>query len=58
MVVLLCTSAPVATMITQMAQIYDKDARYASVINVMSVIFCIATMPLMIMLYEFLYHHL
>ena len=58
MVVLLCTSAPVATMITQMAQIYDKDARYASVINVMSVIFCIATMPLMIMLSEFLYHHL
>ena len=45
-------------MITQMAQIYDKDARYASVINVMSVIFCIATMPLMIMFYEFLYHHL
>lgn len=52
LVVLLSTSAPAAVMITQMAQIYDMDSKYASVINVMSVIFCIATMPLMVLLYE------
>lgn len=52
LVVLLATSAPAAVMITQLAQIYDKDAKYASVINVMSVIFCIVTMPLMVLLYE------
>lgn len=52
MVVLLATSAPAAVMVTQLAQIHGRDARYASVINVMSVIFCIVTMPLMVLLYE------
>lgn len=52
MVVLLATSAPAAVMVTQLAQIYGRDSRYASVINVMSVIFCIVTMPLMVLLYE------
>ena len=52
LIVLLATAAPGATMITQLAQIYDKDSRYASVINVMSVIFCIFTMPLMTLFYE------
>ena len=41
-------------MVTQLAQIYDADAKYASVINVMSIIFCIITMPLMVMLYDML----
>jgi len=41
-------------MITQLAQIYGKDSRYASVINVMSVIFCIITMPVMVLSYEML----
>ncbi len=52
LVVLLATSAPAAVMVTQLAQIHGRDARYASVINVMSVIFCIVTMPLMVILYE------
>ncbi len=52
MIVLLAVSAPAATMVTQLAQIYDKDSGYASVINVMSVVFCIITMPLMVLLYE------
>ncbi len=42
-------------MITQLAQIHNKDVKYASVINVMSVIFCIVTMPLLTMLYEVFY---
>lgn len=52
MIVLLATAAPAAAMITQLAQIHNKDVKYASVINVMSVIFCIITMPLLTMLYE------
>ncbi len=52
MTVLLASSAPTATMVTQLAQIYDKDSKYASVINVMSVVFCIITMPVMVLLYE------
>lgn len=52
MVVILAASAPVAVMVTQLAQIHDRDAAYASVINVMSVIFCIVTMPLMVLFYE------
>ena len=55
MIVLLATAAPAAAMITQLAQLYNKDVKYASVINVMSVIFCIVTMPVMVMLYEMFY---
>lgn len=56
MIILLAAAAPSGAMITQLAQIYNRDSRYASVINVMSVIFCILTMPLMTLLYETLYH--
>ena len=52
LVVFLATCAPAAAMVTQLAQIYDKDSKYASVINVMSIVFCIITMPLMVMIYE------
>ena len=45
-------AAPAGAIITQLAQIYNKDSMYASVINVMSVVFCIITMPLMTLLYE------
>ena len=54
MIVLIATAAPAAAMVTQLAQIYEKDSRYASVINVMSVICCIITMPLMVLIYEML----
>ena len=53
-ILMIATSAPAAAMITQLAQIYGKDSRYASVINVMSVIFCIITMPVMVLSYEML----
>lgn len=52
LVVFLATCAPAAAMVTQMAQIYNKDSMYASVINVMSIVFCIVTMPVMVMVYE------
>lgn len=57
MIVLIATAAP-AFMVTQLAQIYDKDVQYASVINVMSVVFCIVTMPFMVLLYETLFQML
>lgn len=52
LVVFLATSAPAAAMVTQLAQIYDRDSQYASVINVMSIVFCIVTMPAMVIVYE------
>lgn len=55
LVVLWATIAPAAAMITQIAQIYNRDVQYASVINVMSVVFCIVTMPLITLLYEFMF---
>ena len=58
MIVLIAVAAPVAAMITQLAQVYDQDVRYASVINVMSVVFCIITMPLTVLLYEMMIYAL
>lgn len=52
LVVLLAASAPVAATVTQMAQVFDGDAVYASVMNIMSVIFCIITMPLVVFFFE------
>ncbi|KOA19649.1 membrane transport protein [Clostridium homopropionicum DSM 5847] len=49
---LLATITPSASTITQMAQIYGKNAEYASVINVVTTIICIVTMPIMVWLYQ------
>lgn len=48
----LAAMAPSASSITQMAQVYRKDAQYASAINVVSTVLCIVTMPLMVTLYQ------
>lgn len=53
-IVMFAASAPAATAITQIAQIYDQDVKYAGLINAMTVIFCVITMPLIILLYEVL----
>jgi len=55
-VVVFQMSAPVATIVTQMAQVCGQDSKYASVINVVSVFFCILTMPAIVLLYELLIH--
>jgi len=52
LIVLLARAARTPSMVTQMAQIYHKDAYSASVINVMSVLFCIITMPVMVIIYQ------
>ncbi|MGJ0909199.1 hypothetical protein [Clostridium botulinum] len=43
------TSAPT---VTQMAQIYGKNAEYPSIINVGTTIVCIITMTIMVWLYQ------
>jgi predicted permease len=48
---LLATMTPSATTVTQMAQLYDQDVSYATAINTITTLVCIATMPLMTMLY-------
>ncbi len=51
---LLAASAPAAATITQFAQLYDKHPGYTSIMNVMSVIFCIVTMPMIVYIYQIL----
>ena len=54
LITILAASAPPAATITQFAQLYNKHPGYASIMNVMGVIFSIITMPLMIMIYQLL----
>lgn len=54
LIVLLAGASSVAAMVTQLAQVFGGDAKYASVINVMSVIFCVVTMPFIVLLYDFI----
>ena len=51
LIVLIATMTPSASTITQLATIYDKDAEYASSINVITTLCCIITMPIMVLLY-------
>ncbi len=48
---LLAVTAPTATTIPQMAQIFRQDSEYAGAINVLTTLSCIATMPFMVFLY-------
>lgn len=54
--VLICTmlasAAPVATAVTQFAELYDIMPQRAGIINVLSVFGCIITMPCMVWLYQ------
>lgn len=50
----LAASAPPAAMITQFAQLYNKHPGYASIMNVMGVMFSILTMPFIIIIYQIL----
>lgn len=52
MIPLLGAIAPSGSNINQVAILYNKDARYASAINVLTTLSCIATMPLWVTLYE------
>lgn len=52
MITFLAVTTPAATTVTQFSQVYGKDARYASAINVLTTILCIATIPAMILIYQ------
>lgn len=52
LVTFLACMTPAASTVTQMAQIYDNDAEYASAINVITTLLCLITMPIMVMLYQ------
>ena len=45
-------SAPCAATVNQFAVLYNKDAKYASAINILSTLACIVTMPIMIGLFQ------
>lgn len=51
LITLLACMTPSASTVTQMAQVYGGNAGYASGINVVSTMFCIVTMPVLVMLY-------
>lgn len=50
---LLAVITPSATMVTQLAQIYNRDAAYSGSINAFTTIISLMTMPLIISLYLF-----
>ena len=54
MVSLLAASGPAASTVTQFAQLYDNHAFESSVINALSVLLCIITMPIINIIYTFL----
>lgn len=52
LITFLAVISPSAATVTQMSQVYGNDAGYASVINVLSTLLAIVTMPLMVMMYQ------
>ena len=54
LVTTLAAASASATTITQFAQLYDNKPGYTSVISILTVIFCILTIPLMTGLYQWL----
>ena len=51
LITFLASITPSASTITNMSVVYERDADYASAINVATTLCCIVTMPLMVMLY-------
>lgn len=54
LIVYLASITPSASTVTQIAQVYDKDAHYSGILNVFTTLFCIVTMPVAIMLFSHL----
>lgn len=54
-IVFLAVSAPPAATVSQLAVMYDNEALNASIYNVMGVMFCVLTMPAMMMLFQKLF---
>ena len=54
-IAMLAVTAPPAAIVSQFALQYQKDAVKAGIYNVIGVIACIITMPLLIRLFEFIF---
>lgn len=52
LVTLLAAATPSASTLVQFAEVYDRNAEYASVINVVTTMLCIFTMPLIVAYYQ------
>ena len=52
LIAVLSASAPTASTITQLAQLFNVDADYANIINISTTLFCILTIPLMVLIYQ------
>lgn len=51
LVVLLAAAAPVASSVSQFAQLFDNEPAYAGALNTLTILLCILSMPLMVYLY-------
>lgn len=49
---IICTAAPSASNVPQAAKVFEANAELAGVINIMSVLLCIITIPLMMLFYQ------
>ena len=54
MITMLAAGSSVATTVMQMSQIYGQDSGYASVLNGMSIMGCVVTLPVLIFIYQML----
>lgn len=52
LIVFMATASSSAATVANIAQSYDNEAQYASIINVMSILFLIVTLPAMVVLYQ------
>ena len=52
LVIFLAVITPSASTVTQMCQVYGGNSKYSSAINVMTTLLAIATMPVMVLLYQ------
>lgn len=52
LICLLSACAPVGNIVMQFCQLYDNEPEYASFANVVTMLLCIVTMPLMVALYQ------
>ena len=55
MIILLAVGAPSATTINQFAVLYDHDAEYAGIINLITTLISLVTLPLLVHIFELLF---
>ncbi len=56
MIPLLCAAAPTASLVNQCAVLYGFDEEYAGVLNMLTTLCCIVTMPVFVWLFDMIGH--